>query len=79
MPTDNDWERMLPALSHMLAPTDTPDQYFHEPSLLREVPSMTTGASGNAGAQLNLGLMYYNGQGVPQDYAESYKWYRLAA
>ena len=27
----------------------------------------------------NLGFMYNNGQGVPQDYAETVKWYRLAA
>ena len=30
-------------------------------------------------AQNNLGLMYYNGQGLPQDYDEAAKWYRLAA
>jgi len=30
-------------------------------------------------AQLNLGLMYEKGQGVPQDYAEALKWYRKAA
>ena len=34
---------------------------------------------GNADAQYNLGLMYNNGDGVPQDYAEAVKWYRLAA
>jgi TPR repeat protein len=34
---------------------------------------------GNALAQRNLGFMYANGQGVPQDYAEAVKWYRLAA
>jgi len=34
---------------------------------------------GNAGAQFNLGLMYANGQGVPQDYAEAIRWYRKAA
>jgi TPR repeat protein len=34
---------------------------------------------GNAKAQFNLGLMYGNGQGVPQDYKETVKWYRLAA
>ena len=27
----------------------------------------------------NLGLMYFNGQGVPQDYAQAAKWFRLAA
>src|SRR3990172_9937102 len=30
-------------------------------------------------AQLNLGLLYDNGQGVPQDHAEAAKWYRKAA
>ena len=34
---------------------------------------------GNASAQANLGLMYDNGQGVPQDYAEAARWYRQAA
>ena len=34
---------------------------------------------GVAQAQNNLGLMYANGQGVPQDYAEAVKWFRLAA
>ncbi len=34
---------------------------------------------GNANAQLLLGLMYDNGQGVPQDYAEALQWYRKAA
>jgi uncharacterized protein len=34
---------------------------------------------GDASAQYNLGFMYDNGQGVPQDYREAVKWYRLAA
>ena len=34
---------------------------------------------GDADAQYNLGLMYYNGDGVTQDDAEALKWYRLAA
>ena len=33
---------------------------------------------GNAVAQNNLGLMYHNGWGVPQDYKEAVYWYRLA-
>jgi TPR repeat protein len=33
----------------------------------------------NAAAQYNLGLMYLEGNGVPQDYAEAIKWYCLAA
>ena len=34
---------------------------------------------GNADTQYNLGLMYNNGIGVTQDYAEAMKWYRKAA
>ena len=34
--------------------------------------------AGVAEAQFNLGNMYENGQGVPQDDAETVRWYRLA-
>ena len=34
---------------------------------------------GNVDAQHSLGVMYYNGQGVPHDAKESFKWYMLAA
>ena len=34
---------------------------------------------GDAAAQYNLGLIYENGPGVPQDYAEAVRWYRKAA
>ena len=30
-------------------------------------------------AQFHLGILYYNGQGVPQDYVEAAKWYHLVA
>ena len=39
----------------------------------------TASDAGVAFAQLNVGIMYYSGQGVPQDYGEAAKWYRLAA
>ncbi|WP_292551998.1 SEL1-like repeat protein [Methylobacter sp.] len=29
--------------------------------------------------QFNLGQMYFNGTGVPQDYAQAYMWTELAA
>ena len=35
--------------------------------------------SGNKVAQYNLGVMYKNGQGVPQDYQQAVAWYRKAA
>jgi TPR repeat protein len=34
---------------------------------------------GDAQAQYNLGVLYDNGQGVPQDNGEAMKWYRKAA
>jgi TPR repeat protein len=34
---------------------------------------------GHADAQFFLGRMHYYGDGVPQDYVEAVKWYRLAA
>ena len=34
--------------------------------------------AGDEGAQYNLGVMYDNGYGVPQDHKEAVKWYRLA-
>jgi len=33
----------------------------------------------NASAQYNLGLMYYYGEGVPQDFTQAVKWFRMAA
>ena len=35
--------------------------------------------AGDASAQRNLGNMYANGEGLPQDYAEAFKWTRKAA
>ena len=34
---------------------------------------------GNASAQSDLGLAYYKGEGVPEDYVEALKWLRKAA
>ena len=34
---------------------------------------------GHTKAQTMLGIMYDEGQGVPQDYKEAIKWYQLAA
>ena len=44
---------------------------FEETKLLAE--------QGNATAQYNLGVMYHGGGGVPENYVEAVKWYRLAA
>ena len=34
---------------------------------------------GAASAQFNLGVIYDNGEGVPQDYVQAHKWVNLAA
>ena len=34
---------------------------------------------GHAGAQSNLGAMYYDGEGVSQDYIQAHMWFNLAA
>lgn len=34
---------------------------------------------GSAAAQYNLGLLYYDGHGVPQDYTEAVMWFKRAA
>jgi TPR repeat protein len=35
--------------------------------------------AGDANTQFNLGVMYANGNGVPEDDAEAVRWYRMAA
>ena len=35
--------------------------------------------AGDVTAQFNLGTMYYKGEGVPKDYKEAVKWYRMSA
>ena len=41
--------------------------------------TLQAAGQGYAKAQFNLGLMYYNGQGVRQDYTQAVQWYRKAA
>ena len=39
----------------------------------------TRAAQGNAMAQVSLGALYHNGQGMPQDYGKARQWYEKAA
>jgi TPR repeat protein len=34
---------------------------------------------GDSSAQFDLGLMYYKGQGIGQDYSQAMKWFKMAA
>ena len=40
---------------------------------------LTEAKKGCYRSQYNIGLLYYNGRGVLQDYKEAAKWYQLAA
>ena len=40
---------------------------------------MPAAEEGNADAQVNVGAMYANGEGVQQNFEEALKWYRLSA
>ena len=65
--------RLLPFLLLMLwvFPAFADEAFFQEQLLEANL--------GNAEAQLNLGLLYDNGEGVPENNAEAAKWYRKAA
>ncbi|MGA2349729.1 MAG: hypothetical protein ABSF70_04780 [Terracidiphilus sp.] len=39
----------------------------------------TSAEQGDVKAQVQLGLLYHQGKGLPQDYAEALRWYRKAA
>ena len=49
------------------------EQISEQPALVRSAEQ------GDAAAQFDLGDRYFNGEGVPQDYGEALRWYRLAA
>ena len=42
-------------------------------------PIISAAEQGDVKSQYTLGVMYMEGQGAPQDYAEALKWFRLAA
>ena len=49
-------------------------------TIASELDSLKTAAEqGDAAAQFNLGLMYSTGEGVPRNYTEATRWYRMAA
>ena len=59
---------------------ETPDAQTTESAQGNSIEALRTRANAwDAGAQYNLGLMYDNGEGVPQDDVEAVAWYRRAA
>jgi len=64
---------MLPLLLLLFATTQANAQTAEIEALLVKAEQ------GDAAAQNNLGNMYFSGTGIPQNYSEAVKWYRLAA
>jgi hypothetical protein len=61
-------EQVTPSASCAALPVESPLEDF-----------LLCAEQGNASAQLNLGLMYEMGEGVPEDFVEAVRWWRLAA
>ena len=53
--------------------TTTPPEFEDDAEAVR-----LAAEQGDADAQYNLGAMYDNGRGVPEDDAEAVRWFRLA-
>lgn len=49
------------------------------PSKAQIATLLAKAKAGNADAQESLGVLYGNGEGIPQDYAQAASWYRKAA
>lgn len=50
-----------------------------DPVISKPEESRARAEVGNAPAQFNMGVRYDNGDGVPQDYHEAVRWYKMAA
>lgn len=56
------------------------DSYAHRGNYLKAFPLYKQAAeAGDSESMASLGFCYYNGWGVPQDYAEAAKWFQKAA
>ena len=64
---------LLPSCSQ---PPPSETESSRQPTLAR---LQLQAEQGESAAQIQLGLTYLNGEGVPQDYAESVRWFRAAA
>jgi TPR repeat protein len=68
-------------LARPTARADEPYPAYHngDYATALRLASVLAQDEGDARAQSLLGLMYYRGQGVPQDYTDAAKWFRRAA
>ena len=77
-------KKLLPILALLIAPYASAQDFDKGTAAYDEKDYATAlqewrplAEQGWASAQFNLGVMYRNGQGVPQDYEEAVKWYQL--
>jgi|GEM_PF-272650 len=77
------FDEFLPKTQVQNVPQDTPqlaDDLFDQGRYAEALPLYQGLAEqGNTEAQISLGSMYENGQGVTQDYTQTISWYRKAA
>ncbi len=81
------WLRLSTRVAHFLGVTLPEETDFHVgveawgrgdyDTALREFRLLAE--QGHAQAQLNLGILYSQGRGVPKDSVQAYAWYTLAA
>jgi TPR repeat protein len=74
-------KRILPLVACLLIATGCDDAFIglQETKAQTSTSLIKAAELGDAVAQFNLGLRYYNGQGVLQDYKEAVKWWSKAA
>ena len=78
-------KEFIPSVSNEARPEEAPSNNGGQARLADANPtapamkSFRLAARGFPEAQFNVGVMYHNGEGVPQDFGEAAKWYQLAA
>ena len=69
----------LPGQSHAGTYEDATEAYFRGDRVTALSLIFPLAAEGDVAAQTHLGILYEFGQGIPQNYAQAARWYRLAA
>lgn len=72
-------QNKLPAENKAMSPGDMPNAMSEENPKAHVQSLQESAEQGDAAAQCNLGLCYYNGNGVAKDLTEAVKWFRKAA
>lgn len=72
-------KKLITTLIFIFSFTTSPYLFANNMLTPEQIKNLTSLAiKGDSNAQFNLGIIYYNGQGVKQDYQEAFKWFKLA-